>query len=701
MELGKRTEALEYYRSTFGCDYGGECYDNLALAQFKIGYFYRDIDKDSSKRYYDEAFLNSQKGMNLATAKIIADTLCSFAVQENDYKSAYKYQSFAKKANDSIQKFRQEAALSEWETKFEFERINKENRAKQEELVQQKTQRNGALGISILLIIFVLIVFINYRRKQKDNKLLLAQKNEIESISKRLHEADQAKLKIFTNISHELRTPLTLIIAPLVRLFKKESNESIKQEYSLIIRNARKLQNLIDQLLDIAKIDKAALSINPELHDLKEQVRIIASMFHSLAQEKNIDFKVTISHHDLVFEYDAKRMEQIINNLLSNAFKFTPQDGKISITVTREEEKAIIKINNTGIGITPDNIDKVFDRFFQSNDTRSWHIEGSGIGLSLAKELVELHHGEISIESDPGNWTEFVITIPIQRTSIQTTLSEYHPSIIVVENFHDHKKEISQSDNKISQETILLVEDNPDLRSYLSRSLSDKYNVIEAADGHEGITQAKKEMPDIIISDVMMPGTDGYQLTSTIRSQVETCHIPIILLTAKIGRDNKIEGLERGADDYIYKPFDEDEIHLKVNNILLNRQKLQESFKKKNLATPSSIEVKSMDEQFIAKLVTVIELNILDNQFSVDVLADNIGLSRQQLYRKLKAISGRTPAEFIRSVRIQRAAQLIAQNAAPIGEIAFLTGFENLSYFSKRFKEEYGVLPSEYGKVEV
>jgi signal transduction histidine kinase/DNA-binding response OmpR family regulator len=691
-------KALEYYTKSLKLAEESQAFKEQAISNLRIGNFFRTQSTNSSEKYYLKAIEMALKSNEKPIILAIADTLSSFSKNKHNFNEAFEYHVLARRMSDSIHKNEQDAITTEWETRFESEKLINENKAKKEELAKQKLLKNGAILISGLLIVLGFIVFINYRRKKRDNQLLAFQKEEIEKISIQLHEADQAKLRFFTNISHELRTPLTLIISPLAKLMKNEKGAETQHDYSIILNSARKLQEMISQLLDIAKIDKAALILDLKLHDFNEQVQVIAKMFHSLAEEKEIDFEVSCFSEKLEFDFDAKRMEQIINNLLSNAFKFTPQKGKIAITTNQENESVIFKIFNTGIGIPSESLEKVFERFYQTDTTLTRNFNGSGIGLALAKELAELHNGKISVASEPGKWTEFTLKMPFVQSKRKTDAEEHLSEVF--DSITQDVTSKTNHENKKNRETILLVEDNSDMRLYLSNSLSVEYNVIEAVNGIEGIKVAKREIPDIIISDVMMPEADGYELTSLIRSDIKTCHIPIILLTAKTGFESKIEGLERGADDYINKPFDEVELHLKVKNILCNRKKLQEKVRKQNLSKPSEIEEYSLDDQFIMKLIAIIEKDISNTLLDVEYLSKNIGLSRQQLYRKMKAISGQTPVEFIRSIRIKRAAQLIIKKVAPINEIAYMTGFENLSYFSKRFKEEYGQFPSEYGKTE-
>ena len=424
-------------------------------------------------------------------------------------------------------------------------------------------------------------------------------------------------------------------------------------------------------------------------------------MFQSVAEEKNIEFEIVELDENITFGFDADRIDEVINNLLSNAFKFTPTGGEIllkletcDITTNEQITKySKITLRDSGIGIAAGDLDKVFERFFQSESTTTQVYGGSGIGLSLVKELVELHNGKISVTSEQFKWTEFTVLLPMIAGTESPAVEDYLPSSNMIESYeYEHEKQVSGK----YKETVLVVEDNNDLRNYLDELLSKEYNVIASCNGTEGIESALKNNPDIIISDVMMPEMDGYQLTSTLKDNINTSHIPIILLTAKGGRESKIEGLQKGAEDYITKPFDEEEILLKIKNIFINRKKMQEKYRKQIIANPSDIKVQSMDEQFLVKLTGIIEKNISNPQLNVDFICSEMIFSRPQLYRKLKALTDLSINQFVRSIRLKRAAQLIKQNSGTISEIAYNTGFENLSYFSKKFKEEFGILPSEY-----
>ena len=718
LKLNYPDEALFYYQKSLEL---AKCFNarkEIASSNLRLGNFYMLMNRGKiAENYYLSAYKTVYGTNYFLLRKNITDTLSRFYLKQNDLKRAYAYLTISRIMGDSLSRTEKEFSLADLEMRFNFEKIKNDSKAKQAlstvEIKRQKVYRNSLFAILILIIGLSFVIYKSYRRKKTDNKLLTKKNNEIEEknheiqsqleeierISAKLHEADQMKLRFFTNISHELRTPLTLIISPLVKLLKGNNREDKEGMYSVMLRNSRKLQQLINQLLDISKIDKSELKLNLKLFNFNKQVRLVALMFQSIAEEKNILFKIIEKEKKMVFCFDAERIEQVLNNLLSNAFKFTPGGGKIEITITKEENNAIVKVRDNGIGIPPESLDKVFDRFYQADSTVSRNFEGSGIGLALAKELVVLHKGQISVKSDPdcyreGKWTEFQVAIPIVKSD-DITIEETQFTINPVDEWATFQTEGNKNNSK-RKESILVVEDNIDLRSYISESLSHKYQVSEAKNGTEGIDLAMKNVPDIIISDVMMPETDGYQLTSAIKNNFRTSHIPVILLTAKADRDSKIVGLQKGADDYISKPFDEDELMLRIENILQNRKRLQEKYRKQITVNPSEVEVKSFDEQFLLKLAGIIEQEISNPALNVDFLSQKIGLSRPQLFRKLKALTDLSINQFIRSTRLKRAAQLLKKKSATISEIAFNTGFDNLSYFTKRFKEEFGKLPSEY-----
>ncbi len=587
---------------------------------------------------------------------------------------------------DSFQKIQEAKEFAKLELKFELENIEKENQHKlqaQEDMIEkQKVVRNLFILLSFFLVIVIYLVFRNYKNKQQ--------------INKKLREAELMKMRFFINISHEFRTPLTLIISPLKRILNDASAENINKLSELMLRNANKLKNLINQLLHISKIDQGNLILDIGKHDFNLVFNIAASMFYSLAEDKQVNYLVVEEKEGLVFNFDSNRIEQVISNLLSNAFKFTPKGGTIKIQVIKQNDNLIFTVKDTGIGIPQEDINKVFNRFYQSALSVAGNYDGSGIGLSIVKEYVELHKGNIRVNSEINKGTEFIIELPLlgyEEKMIKNEAASYFNNEAQSGKDQEYKQNITPDKQK---ETILIVEDNKDLRTYLSNCLLVNYNVIESENGSDGIKKAVKWIPDIIISDIMMPETGGYQLLAKVKKDIKTSHIPVILLTAKADQYSKLEALEIGADDYLSKPFDEKELLLRIQNILQNRKRLQEKLRLQFSANPAEINTPSKDEVFLGKLIKIVEDNISNATLDVENLSSQIGLSRQQLFRKLKALINQSKNQFIRTIRLKKARQLLQQNTAGVSEIAYLTGFDNLSYFARKFKEEFKVLPSEY-----
>jgi len=397
-----------------------------------------------------------------------------------------------------------------------------------------------------------------------------------------------------------------------------------------------------------------------------------------------------------------------VHNLLSNAFKFTPPGGGIILHLkVQNSQWASISVKDTGKGIPAEELDRVFDRFYQVDSSQTRVHEGSGLGMALAKELVTLHHGNISVESLEGKGTTFTVALPlgknwvkaeeIKDTDAGETAVPYHFEQIILSN-KDETAEATTLSIENEAPLVLIVEDHPDMRQYIHQTLANHYQTKEAENGIEGIQIAKEILPDLIISDVMMPEMDGYQLCKQLKSHELTSHIPVILLTAKADRTSKLSGLELGADDYLSKPFDEEELLLLVRNRIAERQKLREYFSKQITLEPTSVKVNSLDERFLRRVMQAVEEHIADPDFGVEAFSETVGMSRMQLYRKLKALTDQSPNEFIRQIRLKRAADLLAQGAGNIADIAYQVGFSDPSYFTKAFQKQYGQTPSEYTK---
>ncbi len=585
---------------------------------------------------------------------------------------------------DSITKIKRAKDFSLLELKFDLEKKEKENELKDEiltnELSKQKLARNFFMVFSVLLFISIYLLYRNYKTKQMANK--------------QLHEAFKQKLKFFTNISHELRTPLTLLVSPLERIkgiIKDPEAESIVNS---MVRNTNKLKDQINQLLDISKIDNKILSIDKGLHDFILLFKSVSTMFNSMAEDKSITYIINIEPEQLFFSYDQERIKHVITNLLSNAFKFTHEGGKIITSVSKVDNNMIFSVRDTGIGIPADDINNIFKRFYQSGNGKNEPYDGTGLGLNIVKEYIEIHEGSITVSSELGKGSEFIVKLSLKQYCIESNENIEKDMLIESHKAIPNKNEIIQvKDNK---ETMLIVEDSKDLRNYLKIIFQSQYKLFEASNGEDGKQVAIKENPDIIISDVMMPVCDGYCLTEYLKSHIETSHIPIILLTAKATRDDKLTGYNYGADDYIAKPFDEKELELKVSNILktLKSQKLK--YKNTFQFGVSEIVISSIDERFLQNATKIIENNISNINFNIDQLCGEANISRRTMFRKIKALTDMNPSQFIRTIRLKVAEQLLSQNAGSISEIAYQTGFEDPSYFSKCFKEVYKKSPSSY-----
>jgi DNA-binding response OmpR family regulator/two-component sensor histidine kinase len=486
-------------------------------------------------------------------------------------------------------------------------------------------------------------------------------------------------------------------------------------------RNAKRMLDLVNQMLDLSKMDAGKLKIELIQSDLIQVLRTMILSFSSLAEQKHIKFKYEMPDQSLMIYYDPDKLEKIINNLLSNAFKFTPEHGTVSVHVTISyESRATIRppfnceitvldliIEDTGKGIPEDQLDKIFDRFQQVEGTSEIDRIGTGIGLALVKELVELMHGKISAESALGKGTKFHVHLPLGKDHLRE--NEY--ILKKADEITDEKKkvtmqgQISEPDSeqqeyaggKEDKPIVLVVDDHPDIRSHIHQYLKE-FRVLEASDGVEGLEISIENIPDLIITDLMMPNMDGVEFCKKLKTDERTSHIPVIMLTAKASVENRIEGLETGADDYITKPFNMKELFTRINNLIDQRRKLRERFSREVTLQPKEIAVTSADERFLNRIIEIIENKMGDDNFDVAALQKEIGLSHMQMFRKLKALTDQAPGDFIRTIRLKRSASLLEQKFGNVAEVAYEVGFNNLSYFAKCFKGMFGQSPSEYIK---
>jgi DNA-binding response OmpR family regulator len=429
--------------------------------------------------------------------------------------------------------------------------------------------------------------------------------------------------------------------------------------------------------------------------------------FSSLAERKKIKLNFDTAEDSLNVYIDRDKVEKVVANLLSNAFKFTPEEGRIDVTVEKRDSWAEIGITDNGIGIVKERLDKIFDRFYQVDGSHTRESEGTGIGLSLTKELVELHKGKIEVESEYGKGTTFKILLPLGKEHLkpeEIVEREVSEEIQVTkeeaEIIPELEKLKGRSDIGVLLDTnkpsLLIVEDNSDVRSYIIGHLEEEYRIMEAVDGEDGLNQAINHIPDLIISDVMMPKMDGFEMCEKLKTDERTSHIPIIMLTAKATSKDKIEGYETGADDYIMKPFDATELKARIKNLIEQRRKLQEHFKKEGLLKIDDKEITSIDKKFLQNVIRIINSHLSDTEFTVEMFAEELSMSRRNLDRKLIALLGESPRDIIKRVRLTHASKLLAQKSGNISEIALEVGFSNPAYFSTSFSEQFGLTPSEY-----
>ncbi len=567
------------------------------------------------------------------------------------------------------------------------------------------------IGAIVFSIVKIRVNQLERRTHQLEN-IVFERTATIREQTEKLKELDHLKSRFFANISHEFRTPLTLILGILEKYLKKPGSESY--DFNIMKKNARRLLHLINQMLELSKLEAGNVKMQVQKTDLVKFVRRTSSSFISLAEQHKIVFMfnnqplTAPSEIKEMFAYiDRDKMETVIYNLLSNAFKFTPGGENIFIDLNSDDNYAEIQIRNTGIGIPGEYLPHIFDRFYQVDGSATRIYEGTGIGLALVKEFIELHHGKVKVEST-GPETIFKIRIPLGSNHFppdQIIASPEKLSKDLVESLPpiDEREQVIKeriTKENVSTESgiILVVEDHFDLRNFICEQLENDYSIVEAEDGEKGLVLAEEIIPDMVISDIMMPNMDGYRLCEKLKSSIKTNHIPVILLTAKASIENKLEGLEIGADDYLVKPFDTDELHARVKNLIRVRKQMREKFQSEMVLKPMEVIVPSSQKIFIETLSKITEENIEDENFSVENLCKEIGMSRTQVHRKIKAITNKSTSEFIRSFRLQKAADLIKQNAGNMAEIAYMVGFNSQSYFTKSFQEIYGCSPMDYKK---
>lgn len=705
-------KALEAIRKSFEFLDKEKLQNNLvrSLNYTNLGIIYTQLKRFKEA---EDVFNNAErlaKKLDKSTTLEIYNFRIQLERAKGNYTEAFRYEELKDQLRDSIFNKEKAAQVATIQTKFEVEQKEQTIRSlQQQEQIQNLKQWFLAGG----LIVVVLASFLIYRLQRANNKRIKHLLEVQQELNSKLQETDQMKSRFFANISHEFRTPLSLIITPVEDELRKNAQLPIvvKNQYHQISRHAHQLLSLVNDLLDLSKLEAKKMELTVKKGNLALFVRVITASFDSLAESKQIMFQKSFELTEDEMWFDADKFEKILNNLLINAFKFTPAGKSVSITVTNKTETGtlLITVADKGIGIAPEEQKHLFSSFYRVRST-SHDLPGTGLGLALVKELVDLYGGTIRLESKVSEGTTIIVSLPATVAKLthahftegKTEMEKPLPAIATTS--------VTEEDNATEEDTegpgrptVLLVEDHDELRKFLQTVIKENYSVLTAANGEEGWALATEHVPDLIISDVMMPRVSGVELCEKIKSDERTSHIPVILLTAKADLESRLAGLKTGADDYLAKPFSTEELSLRTTNLLEQRKKLAEKYKQQigSSTEPLSLILEeshepSLDERFLVKVRDLVLANLDNATYGVEEFAADMNVSRAQLFRKLKAIVGMSPNEFINEIRLQRASEMIRAKTETLSQIAYAVGFNDQSYFAKRFKKRFGVAPSAY-----
>ncbi|MGJ8744369.1 hybrid sensor histidine kinase/response regulator transcription factor [Polaribacter sp.] len=696
LKKGEIQEAEKFLKEGFQLQKDKNYSYETAIAVLELGKLY--VKKKEPKKavyYLNELLVNYNEEDNALLQQKTLKSLAEAHALTKDYGKAYEALQQTYELKDSLNAVQGVALIREIEAKYQTEKKEQEIillKSKNELVEQQKTnQRNQLIAVTCLASIVCVFFFFLYRTRQKTTK--------------KLQELDKAKSIFFANISHEFRTPLTMISGPLQSQLQKDNlSKDDKSSFQMMYRNSTRLLSLVDQLLHISKIKAGNLQLKVCKNNIIPFVGTLADAFTFKAHQKGINYMVYNNFTKTATYFDADVVEKIVVNLLSNAIKYTPENGAIICNSTVKDNKLHFTVKNTGQGLSDKEMVAIFERFYQINENK----QGVGIGLALVKELVALHKGSITVKSTPNEWTTFTVILPVNFDSFkESEIIEKSSNQIINTNadidylgYEEHGYLIIEKDKKVNDEIpiLLIVDDNADVRTYLRNIFKDKYTIQVAKDGQEGINLAIEQIPDVIISDNLMPVKNGIELCNTLKNDERTSHIPIILLTAKAGEESKIEGVKTGADAYITKPFNEEFLKTRVEKLVESRKKLQLRYSQEVILRPKDIAITSVDEQFLTRMQKALDTKLVESSFSIEEFSNAVGMSRMQLHRKLKALTGLSASKFIRSQRLKLAAQLLKKSDINVSQVGYSVGFNDHAYFSKCFKKVYHCSPSDYVK---
>ncbi len=697
-EQGKPREAMVIIKPTLDDAISMNDLNGIVNISETIGNIYMKLGElDSAEQIYLDALpLAEEIGVNKRIIDL-NEHLARLYEQKNDFKKAYQYLDIYWTMTDSLEGMESANQIERLKAQYQAEKKEKEIIQLQQ---QNQISRNwlSILAVSSVAgLIFALLLYIFYRYRQKKNQELIEAKD---LQTRQLKDLNQIKSRFLANISHEFRTPLSLILGPAEKLLRGSKEGEEKQQLRWIYNNGQKLLKLINQLLDLSKIEAGKLSVKASQSDIVQFSRHLSSAFESMASQKDIKLFFKPKVDKLYVYFDPEKMDQILNNLIHNAIKFT-NSGYVKVEIEevklKETQSAKITISDSGKGIHPQQLPYVFDRFYQAGEEDEHSFEGTGIGLALCKELVDLHKGKIEVESEFGSGSKFTVFLPLGKAHFnekEIVLKTDYPSDQVIP--------VSEKADKITlpgvvnehQALIVIIDDNRDMLDYISAQLHSQFRFLTSQDAEKGLKLIQAELPDLVISDVMMPGMNGFELCEKIKNDIKTDHIPVILLTARVGDEFRIEGLKNQADDYIQKPFNSQELSIRIQNLIEGRKRLRKRFAEKIVFQAEEIAENPQEEQFLKQLIDGIEENLSEPQFDVNALCKIMNMSKSQLNRKLKAVLNKSPNQFIRSFRLEKARELIKKGHGNLSEIAFDVGFSSPAYFSKCFHDEFGYPPS-------
>lgn len=683
-------KAKSYYTRSLSISKSLSDSANMTYSYAALGYASAQLKQHAQAVLYFDSTIRIARQIKLPA--LVMDSYLGLSEVYADQKKfdlAYRYHVRYAALSDSLTTLqnREEAANREAlyqneKKENEIRTLNTENELAMLRLQQQESQRNYLIGILALSLALIGVLGYLYRAKQK--------------INKKLETLNQVQSRFFANISHEFRTPLSLIIGPLQKTIQENPHAPEAATWKIMHRNAVRLHRLINQILDLSKIESGNMKLRVAEGDLKQFLKTVYASFISLAEQKHINYTLHASDGALTGYFDRDKLEKIVSNLIYNALKFTPEGGQVQLNLTHTNQQLTVQVKDTGPGIPADQLTQIFNRFHQIEGTSARIVEGTGLGLALSKELAEAHHGTLTAESPETGGSIFTLTIPTARVSYKHEVMD--PVAATSESFYDeYPIEDQPVENTPATErpVILIAEDHADMRTFIHQVIAEQFDVVMAENGNEAWDKALRHVPDLVISDLMMPGLNGTELCKRLKTHEATSHIPVIMLTARADQESKLEGLHTGADDYLTKPFDARELLARIQNLVEQRKKLKTLFSQQ-ASSFTRAAGESRDTAFYNKVISIIEKNFTDPAFGVEEFTREIGLSRMQLHRKLKALTDQSPGDFLRLFRLGQAKKLLSVKGISVSEAAYQSGFNNLPNFSRIFKAWAGVTPSEY-----